>query len=231
MLIPNENIIKGSFIKRISRFSAIVQIGEKEEYVYLPNPGRLQELLLPEAEVILSKCKNPQRKTFYDLIMIYSGFNLISIDSRIPNKLVYEALKNREIAELAGYEKIKGEISYGSSRLDFLILSPNNKRALIEVKSVTLVRDGIAYFPDAVTSRGVRHITELIKAKGEGYDAIIIFVVQRSDARAFAPDTETDPAFAQSLKQAKDEGVAILPYICQVRLKEIRLSRRIPLLI
>jgi sugar fermentation stimulation protein A len=230
VLITDKKIIKGNFVKRISRFSALVQIKREVEYVYLPNPGRLRELLVPGAQVVLSPHRNANRKTSYDLIMAYSDSTLVCIDSRIPNKLIGEALHRKEIAEIAGYTVVKSEVKFGKSRLDFLLLGAQ-KKVLIEVKSVTLVKDEIAYFPDAITIRGARHVEELIQAKHEGFDAIILFVIQRPDASAFSPHAITDPAFASILRRAHAEGVAILPYLCTVTLQAIILFKTIPFLL
>jgi sugar fermentation stimulation protein A len=227
VLITDKKVIKGIFVKRISRFSALVKIKRETEYVYLPNPGRLRELLVPGARVVHSLHGKANRKTCYDLIMAYSDSTLVCIDSRIPNKLIGEALYRKEIAEITGYSVIKSEVMFGKSRLDFLLLGAQ-KKTFIEVKSVTLVKDEIAYFPDAITTRGTRHVKELIRAKHEGFEAIILFVIQRPDASAFSPQALTDPAFASSLKRAHAEGVAILPYVSTVTLQAIRLFKKIP---
>jgi len=225
VLIANKKLIEGNFVKRISRFSALVHIKSIIEYVYLPNHGRLRELLMPGARVVMSSHGDTDRKTSYDLIMAFSDSTLVSIDSRIPNKLIGEALLKREIAEIKEYDDVKSEITFGKSRLDFLLLGPQ-KKVLIEVKSVTLVKEDIAYFPDAFTTRGTRHIKELIQAKNEGYDSIIIFVIQRPDASAFSPNAKTDPNFALSLKRAQAKGILILPYLCTANLQEIKLFKK-----
>jgi sugar fermentation stimulation protein A len=175
----------------------------------------MYELLIPGTEVFLRKVTEEKRKTCYDLIGVAYNGQLVSLDSRVPNKLVLEALRNRDIAELSEYTVIKPEFSYGHSRLDFF-LANKRESCLLEVKSSTLVKDGVAMFPDAVTERGRRHVNELVKAKKEGYRACILFLVQRTDAHAFTPSDETDPKFGKALRNAVNEGVEVYAYKTEI---------------
>jgi sugar fermentation stimulation protein A len=208
-------IVKGVFQERPNRFSAFVKVKDKVLLTYLPNPGRMHELLIPGTEVILRKVMKGNRKTGYDLIGVSYNGQRVSVDSRVPNKLVLEALKNKDIKELSEYNIIKPEFGYGHSRLDFF-LANKHESCLLEVKSATLVKDGVAVFPDAVTERGKRHVNELTKAKKEGYRACILFLVQRTDAHSFAPSDETDPEFGKALRNAAAEGVEVYAYKMEI---------------
>jgi sugar fermentation stimulation protein A len=151
---------------------------------------------------------------------------MVSIDTRVPNRLVREALRNSDLPELTGYQGIQPEYRYGHSRLDFL-LTRDEARCLVEVKSCTLVEDGVARFPDAPTARGRRHLAELITAKQEGMRACVLFVVQREDAQWFTPNDATDPAFGMMLRRAVQEGVEAYAYLAPLGGHTIVLHGRI----
>ena len=136
---------------------------------------------------------------------------LVSVDTRVPNRLVFLALKNKDITEFSKYDFVKPESGYGSSRFDFF-LSNDNEKCLLEVKSCTLVENGVALFPDAPTSRGRRHLLELIDAKKEGYRACVLFVVQRVNAHVFGPNDKTDPGFGEAFRKALKNGVEAYAY-------------------
>lgn len=204
-------LVNGVLKMRVTRFSALVQVDGKAFLCFLPNPGRLEELLVSNAEVILKEAEGSGRKTIYDLVGVRSGGQIVSVDSRLPNKLVFEALKNKDLPEFSEYSVIKPEHLYGHTRFDFL-LTNTAKPCLLEVKSCTLVKDGIAMFPDAPTKRGTRHVLELAKAKNEGYRACILFIIQRADAYMFKPNDEMDLAFGEVLRQAAECGVEVYAY-------------------
>jgi sugar fermentation stimulation protein A len=204
-------IVKGIFQERPNRFLTLVRINDKISECFLPDPGRLNELLKPGIEVLLKKILKDKRKTSYDLIAVYNRGKMVSIDSRVPNKLIFKALKNKDIKELSEYDWIKPEFSYANSRFDFLLKSKYDK-CLLEVKSCTLIKDKLALFPDAPTKRGKRHVIELLKAKKEGYRACIIFLVQRDDAKIFTTNNETDPDFGIALRNAFSQGVEVYAY-------------------
>jgi len=204
-------ITKGIFLERPNRFLALVKVDEEVLPSYLPDPGRMLELLAPETEVILHKVSEGNRKTKYDLIGVFHKKQTVSVDSRVSNKLVFEALKNKDIDEFSAYTLIKPEFSYGHARFDFL-LTNEYERCLLEVKSCTLVKNGLAMFPDAPTKRGRRHLKELIKAKEEGYKTCILFNVQRTDAQVFTPNDEIDPKFGKTLREAALKGVEVYAY-------------------
>lgn len=219
-------MLEGFFQERPNRFLALVKVKEKILPTFLPNPGRMHELLIPKARVILREVKGKQRKTSYDLIGVVHNNTRVSIDSRVPNRLVFEALKNHDIEELSEYNVVKPEYSYGHTRFDFF-LATKHSRCLLEVKSCTLVKNGIAMFPDAVTERGRRHLLDLIKAKKEGYRACVLFLVQRTDAYVFSPNDETDPEFGKALRDAAAEGVEAYSYYSEFIKDKITLKGKL----
>ncbi len=205
-----KNIISGKFIKRPNRFIAEVVVDGKAEVVHVKNTGRCKELLLPNAMVFLEVSDNPARKTKYDLIAVYKeGLGLVNIDSQAPNKVVYEWLKTQ------GYSYIKPEFTYGKSRFDFY-MEKNNEKYLLEVKGCTLEIDGVGYFPDAPTERGVKHLKELIRAKKEGYNCAIAFVIQMEGIEEVLPNGKTHPEFLKTFNEAKENGVEVLFLKCKV---------------
>ncbi len=171
----------------------------------------MHELLTPGTEVILRKVTKEDRKTDYDLIGVFYNGQVVSVDSRVPNKLILEALRNKDIRELSEYNIIKPEYGYGHTRFDFF-LTNEYESCLLETKSCTLVKNGVALFPDAETERGRRHVRDLMKAKKEGYRACVLFVVQRTDAHVFTYNDETDPEFGKVLREAAMEGVEVYAY-------------------
>ena len=206
-----ENIIKGAFIERPNRFIAICEINGKKEICHVKNTGRCKELLVKGATVYLQKSNNPNRKTKYDLIAVYKGDRLINMDSQVVNKVALEFMTKL----FSDIKKIKPEYKYGNSRFDIYIETETEK-IFVEVKGVTLEKDGIVRFPDAPTERGVKHLNELQKAVIEGYKAYVLFVVQMSDVKYFEPNRGTHPQFADALKQAIENGVIPLAYDCAV---------------
>lgn len=205
-----KNIISGKFINRPNRFIAEVEIDGKTEVVHVKNTGRCKELLLPDSKVILEISDNPARKTKYDLIAVYkNGLGLVNIDSQAPNKVVHEWLKTQ------GYSYIKPEFTYGNSRFDFY-LEKEDKKYLLEVKGCTLEIDGVGYFPDAPTERGVKHLKELIKAQKEGYKCMVAFVIQMEGINTVLPNGKTHPEFEKVFNEAKKNGVEVLYLKCKV---------------
>ncbi len=225
-MISFHGAVEALFLERLNRFLASVILNDRVINCFLPNPGRLRELLTPRAKMLLMPHEEPGRKTNFDSAAIYHDDILVSIDSRVPNKLIHEALTNGELEAFSGYRDVRAEYVYGDSRFDFLLTSPG--RCLLEVKSCTLVRDGVALFPDAPTERGRRHMEHLIEAKKEGFRSCVIFVVQRSDAKRFSPNREMDEAFSNALERARDSGVEIMAFSCSVDRSGIKLDKEIP---
>lgn len=221
-----SNITQGLFISRPNRFIAKVNIDGEEQTVHVKNTGRCRELLKKNAVVFLEKSSNPNRKTQYDLISVYKGDTLINMDSQSPNKVVGEWLA--EGGFLKNPTLIKPEAIYGNSRLDFY-LENENEKAFIEVKGVTLEVDSTARFPDAPTERGRKHLSELIKAKQNGYRTAAVFIIQMEGCKRFEPNDKTDPAFAQELKRAAEKGVEIIALECKVTQNRIKINKEIPI--
>lgn len=210
------------FISRPNRFIATVDIEGTIETVHVKNTGRCRELLIPGVKVMLEKSNNPDRKTKYDLVMVYKeNLGWVNIDSQMPNALVREWLES-EPEEFSGLTMIKPEYTYGDSRVDFY-LERGDEKILIEVKGVTLEIDGIGYFPDAPTERGVKHIRELIKAKREGYEAYIAFVIQMYGIKEVRANMNTHREFGVALEEAQKAGVKVLMLECNVSENEIKI--------
>lgn len=225
MKVPR--LVGGRFKERLTRFSCLVEAEGAMAPCFLPNPGRLKELLIQGSEVLLVPQKRGDRKTPYDLFALRHHGMWVVVDSRVPNRLVHEALLSHSIPELSGYGEVKPESVYGSSRLDFL-LKGEGGACLLEVKSCTLVENGVAMFPDAPTTRGRRHVEELLEAKKQGYRACVLFLIQRGDAGVFRPNDVTDPDFGRALRKAASGGVEVLAYASVFDDKEVRLTEKVP---
>jgi len=178
-----------------------VKLDDRPIWAYLPNSGRLEELLRPQQRVFLKPVPVSHRKTGYDLALVEIRGTLVSTDARLPNLLVKEALREGALSPFRGYRDVQREVRYRQSHLDFALVR-EEWHCLIEVKSVTLVQDGIALFPDAPTLRGRRHVEELHTSVAEGGRTAIIFAVQRGDARAFSDNGRADPSFGRALRWA-----------------------------
>ncbi|MBS7646548.1 MAG: DNA/RNA nuclease SfsA [Candidatus Bathyarchaeia archaeon] len=225
---------EGVFERRVTRFSALVKVKGKSQQCFLPNPGRLDELLTSGAQVILRKSNTAKskRETSYDIVGVYKNGAIVSVDSRLPNKLVFEVLKNRDLPEFSGYKVVKPEYRYGHARFDFLLRGGSAiKPCLLEVKSCTLVRDGVAMFPDAPTERGARHVLELAKALDEGFRATVLFIIQRSDAKFFTVNDGTDPKFGEALLRAVKHGLEVYAYSTRFAGNKIILNGKVKIML
>ena len=208
-----KNIVSGNFSSRPNRFIAQVNINGIEETVHVKNTGRCKELLSENAKVLCQHFANTSRKTAYDLISVYKGDRLINMDSQAPNKVFKEFLEKNILFK--NIEIIKPECKYKNSRFDFYVKTAD-KEIFIEVKGVTLEENEVVLFPDAPTERGIKHLNELVTAKSNGYDAYVVFVVQMENVKYFTPNSKTHKAFADALKNAKNNGVNVLCYDCKV---------------
>ena len=205
-----KEIVKGIFVDRPNRFVAHVEIDGEIQTVHVKNTGRCKELLLLGVTVYLAVSDNPNRKTKYDLVAVEkSGFGLINIDSQAPNVVVKEWLQRQD------YDYIKPEYTYGNSRIDFY-MEKDNTKYLMEVKGCTLEIDGVGYFPDAPTERGIKHLRELSAAAKLGYKCILAFVIQMEGIHLVSPNIDTHPEFGEALKEAMNAGVEILYLECKV---------------
>ena len=217
-----NNTELATFIERPNRFIAKVDVNGKTETVHVKNTGRCRELLIPGRKVILEKSDNPDRKTKYDLIAVYKeNLGLVNIDSQAPNKVVKEWLESKpEI--FADITLLKPEYTYGKSRVDFY-LECGDRKILIEVKGCTLEIDGIGYFPDAPTERGVKHLKELSKALDEGFECILGFVIQIPGVKEVSANVKTHPEFAEALNEARKKGVKVLFLECAVEENSLKI--------
>ena len=224
-------LVEGRFIKRLNRFAALVDVEKREYLAHVPNSGRMGELLAPGYRVLLIPAPDGSaRKTAFDLALVDTGDALSSADARLPNKLVAEAIAEGRLPQFADYPTVYPERTFGESRLDFLLEGPAG-RCYVETKSVTLVEDGVALFPDAPTLRGVKHLHSLMAAMDEGHRASVIFVIQRADAEAFTPHDSADPLLGETLRAAAARGVEVWAYRCDVDERSITLADEIPTLL
>ena len=219
------NIYEAIFLRRPNRFIAQVLLNGREETVHVKNTGRCRELLVPGAQVYLVRSENLERKTAYDLVAARKGERLINMDSQSPNHILAEYLSHSGLFQ--DPIQVTPEFTHGDSRFDFLV-EEGGRRHLIEVKGVTLEQDGLAKFPDAPTERGVKHIHGLIRAREEGFESWLIFVVQMEGIHTLTPNDETHPAFGAALREAAQAGVHILALGCHVEPDGAEITYDIP---
>ena len=220
-------LVVGRFVRRLNRFAALVQLEGQEERVHVRNSGRLRELLTPGRPVLLESAGCTERGTRFTLALVRLRRGYVSADAHLPNALVEAGLQQRAVPGCRDYELLRREPTMGRKRADFL-LGRGDRRCLVEVKSVTLVVGGVALFPDAPTERGREHLEHLIAACRRGLEAVVVFVVQRGDAVAFAPNHGTDPAFATALQRAAGAGVRVRAMICRVNTRGVWLHESVP---
>lgn len=224
-------MIKAKLLKRLNRFTALVELNGEAVKAHVANSGRLTELFQPGCEVYLVKQNGKKRVTGYDLSLVsYAGI-LVSVDARLPNAVVAGAVDRGELPEFAGYCVQKREVKFGQSRLDMVLENQGRQLCYVEVKSVTLVSEGIARFPDAPTERGSRHLGELAAAIGEGHRAAVVFLIQRDDAKIFSPNDTTDPVFGRMLRQVTAAGVDAYAYTCKISTREINIVGSVPVVL
>ena len=219
--IHYENTVPAIFVRRVNRFVAEVLIDGNTEKVHVKNTGRLKELLMPKAKVILQRAADPNRKTAYDLISVYKpGLKWVNIDSLAPNELMKQYIMSLD------YDVVKPEYTFGDSRFDFY-MERRGEKYLTEVKGCTLAADtrrGIGLFPDAPTERGVKHLDELAAAAKEGYHCQIAFVIQMNGIHMVFPNNDTQPEFGQALTRAAKAGVQVACYGCHVEADSIKIT-------
>ncbi|MEW6141277.1 MAG: DNA/RNA nuclease SfsA [Thermodesulfobacteriota bacterium] len=220
----------GILLQRYKRFLADVQLDSGETVTaHCPNSGSMKGCCEPGRTAYLSQSDNPKRRLRYTWEMIRMPTSLVGVNTSIPNRLVEHSLLTDRIASLQGYPSIRREVRYGvSSRIDLLLERSNGKRCFVEVKNCTLVEEGIAYFPDAVTLRGQKHLLELIDQVQAGHRAVTFFLVQRMDARLFMPADHIDPKYGVLLRKALEAGVEILVYDVDINPQQICLRSSLP---
>ena len=223
-----NKLISGVFIKRYKRFFVDTMVGEKLITAHCPNTGSMRGLLNKDNKVWLSKSNNPNRKLKYTLQIIEDNGSKVGVNTHLTNKIFLDALKNNYIKEFDKDINIQQEVKFGSNtRFDFLITKKNFK-AFIEVKNVTLKRKPkIAEFPDAITSRGAKHINELIQARKKGYEIYLVFVIQREDCDEFDIARDIDPEYSKLLNKAVKKKLNILCYDCKFSSKGIKVNKKI----
>ncbi len=223
-----KNVTEGIFLSRPNRFIANVLIDGKCEVCHVKNTGRCREILKEGAKVYLEKSDNPERKTAYDLIAAEKEGKLFNIDSQAPNKVVYEWLSSGGLFKELKF--LKSECTYKNSRFDFYAETENEK-AFIEVKGVTLEKDGVFMFPDAPTERGAKHLKELSECLLNGFSAYVIFVIQAENAKYMIPNRAADNNFYEAMLYAKKHGVKMIAVICDVTADSLKIKEEIKILL
>ncbi len=219
----------GIFEERLNRFAARVRVNGQFHRAYVPNPSRLEELFTPGRRVLLDRkpARGP-RRTAFDLVGVELEGFLASVDSRVPNQVLTFGLSHGWFPFLQGYRVRQAEQRFGRSRLDFLLEHPRRGLLLLETKSCTLVQQGVALFPDVPTSRGARHLLELKDFLAQGARAMVLWVVQRPDARYLRPYCEVDPRFCEALQKARKAGVELRAVKLRVTPQELWVEQEIP---
>ena len=224
------------FLERPNRFVVHARLRNRQTVVaHLADPGKLRELLVPGRRLQLCRAAEPTRKTQWSAVLVESpdSTTWVSIDTGLPNRLIGRALEEDALEEFGAWRLERREYTVGHSRFDFLLHRRRGgrgpRRMVVEVKSVSLVEDGVALFPDAVTTRGARHVRELAALRQSGeWAAAVLFVLQRPDAERIMPFAARDPDFAQALAKAKRAGVQLLGRRCTIDLEAVRLGAPIP---
>ncbi len=223
-----KKLLQGALIKRYKRFFVDIKYQNITTTAHCPNSGSMMGLLNKGNSVWFSKSDNPKRKLKYTLEIVEVNKTLVGINTQLTNKIVLEALNKKRIKNLVKFYNIKTEVKFSDkTRFDFLI-SNNKEKCFLEVKNVTLVRnDKIAEFPDAVTSRGTKHLKELITAKKKGYDSYILYLIQREGCKSFKIAKDIDQEYKITFGEAIKNGVKMLCYDCKLSNEEIRLNNQI----
>ncbi|WP_409198387.1 DNA/RNA nuclease SfsA [Methanobrevibacter acididurans] len=225
-----NNYVEGVFKNRPNRFIAEVLINNELVKAHVPNTGRCKELLVPDAKVFLLPSNNPKRKTKYSLHFVLNKGVLVSLFSQQANEIVFNSIKQGIVGELQGYNVLEREKTIDNSRIDIYLGKSKDgnifEDCYVEVKGVTLIKDGLAQFPDAPTERGRKHLNELIELKKRGHRAAVFFLIQHPKGDKFRPNWENDPDFAKILNKAYSSGVEILVYKCENSLDGITMLNK-----
>ena len=227
-----KTLIKGKLVKRYKRFFVDIKVNKEKIVAHCPNTGSMKGLLNINNEVWISKNEDPKRKLKYTLEIIKVKKNLVGVNTHFANKIVYHGLSNNLIKELNNSQNIKPEVFFNKeTRFDFLV-KKNNQKIFVEVKNVTLFRkDKISEFPDAITSRGSKHLKTLIDATKKGYKSYIIFLVQIQGMKYFKIAKDIDKEYYQNYLLAKKAGVKFLAYRCKIDpTKEIKIEKKLKII-
>ena len=224
-------LIKGKFVKRYKRFFADVKVNKSIITAHCPNTGSMMGLLSENNDAWVSRNDDPKRKLKFTLEILKSKNNLVGVNTHLANKLVLEGLQNNSFIEFKNLEKIQSEVFYNKeTRFDFLV-NKKNQKSFIEVKNVTLTRDNKnSEFPDAVTTRGSKHIKTLVEASKKGYNCYVLFLVQISNCKYFKIAKDIDKEYYENYKNAKKAGVNFIAYNCKIGSKEIKIDKKVKII-
>lgn len=228
--LPWPELFPGKLIKRYKRFLADVELTDgREVTAHCPNSGSMKACSEPGRTVFLSYHDNPKRKLKYTWELIKMPESLVGVNTLVPNRLVSQSIKADAVKELTGFNSITSEVTTSKgTRLDLLLSNKENERCYVEIKNCSLVEDNIAFFPDAVTTRGLKHLVELQKLLAANCRSVIFYLVQRMDAGLFRPAAHIDDTYARELVKAKKNGVEILVYDVVIDLEKITLGKKLP---
>jgi len=224
-------LVRGTLIRRYKRFLADVRLEDGREVIaHCANPGAMLGVTEPGVPVWLLEGHDPKRKLQWSWELVWTDGTLLGVNTSAPNKLVPEALARGAMPELRGYDTVRREVAYGlASRVDLLLSAPGRPICYLEIKNVHLRRGDLAEFPDCVTARGARHMAELAQMVRDGHRAMVLFVVQRGDCRAFRVAGDLDPAYNRAFETARQAGVEALCYACDVSETGIEIAGSLPL--
>lgn len=227
-MIFQEELVHGTLIRRYKRFLADIRLDNGTVVVaHCTNSGSMTSCLEEGAEVFLTPERDPKRKTKFTWEMIKINNSWVGINTAIPNKLAFDGISSGEIKELAGYKTVKREVKFGDSRFD-IFAENETERCFVEVKNVTMKVGNYALFPDAVTTRGLKHLKTLMEVKAAGMRAVMLYIIQRGDVEVFAPAIEMDPDYAKALKLAVNAGVEVIAMQVNVSPSAITFSKKMP---
>ena len=227
--LPWPPLVKGRLIRRYRRFLADVRLDDgREVTAHCPNTGSMMGCSEPGREVYLSVHDRPERKLKYTWELIHMPTSLVGINTSVPNRLLFQALRHRAIHGFKGYEQVQSEVGIGNgSRIDLVLRKGRSHKCFIEIKNCTLVENGTAQFPDAVTSRGRKHLEALQRLTAEGNRCVMFYLVQRMDAKRFRPAAHIDPEYARELKRAVENGIQIVAFDVHIDMNGINLRHRL----
>lgn len=223
----SDRLIPGRFLERLNRFLTIVDCEGRQVQAHLPNTGRLREILVPGRPVYLVRARNSNRKTEYSLMLAELDCGLVCLDSNVPTIVASQFISSGRFMPMAGYETVRREVTLMGSRYDLALSQAGLPDLIVEIKGVTLVRGSRALFPDAATERGRRHIEGLVKVRELGGRAAVIFMIMRSDADLFRPNSDGDPRFSRALGGAWAMGVEVYALSCRVTRQGVWVDREI----
>lgn len=227
----DQPALEGRFLKRYKRFFADVELPDGSVITaHCPNTGSLLGCKEPGSRVLLRDSGDPKRKLRYSWQAIQVQGTWVNVDTNLPNRVVYEALEAGKLPGLKGYAEFKREVKYGeNSRIDVLMTKANGERCYVEVKNTTMAEGDQALFPDAVTSRGLKHLVELQKLAEAGVRAVLFFFVSRGDVSSFRPADAIDPEYSCALRRAADAGVEVMAWSTRVTPGGVELLRKLTL--